>query len=95
MAVGLGPGNIVLNGNPTPLPQKGAEPPIFGPFLLWPNGWMHEDATWYEVGLSPGDCVRWGPSFYLPKKGAEPPNFWPVSIVVIWLDGSRCHLVRR
>jgi len=21
--------------------------PIFGPCLLWPNGWMDEDATWY------------------------------------------------
>ena len=24
-----------------PLPQKGAEPPIFGPRLLWPNGCMY------------------------------------------------------
>jgi len=22
--------------------------PIFGPFLLWPNDWMHQDATWYR-----------------------------------------------
>ena len=29
----------------SPLPR--AEPPIFGPFLLWPNGWMDQDATWY------------------------------------------------
>jgi len=50
MEVGLGPGNFVLDGNPALLPQKGAEPPspIFGPFLLWPNGCMHQDATWYE-----------------------------------------------
>ena len=42
------------------LPKKGAEPPsspILGPFLLWPNGCMHQDATWYGVGLSPGDFV--------------------------------------
>jgi len=45
--VGLDPGHIVQDGNPAPLPKKGAEPPIFGPFLLWPNGWMHQDATWY------------------------------------------------
>ena len=34
--------------DPAP-PQKGggAPFPIFGPFLLWPNGWMHQDATWY------------------------------------------------
>jgi len=29
--VGLGPGYIVLDSDPAPLP-------IFGPFLLWPNG---------------------------------------------------------
>ena len=47
--------------------KKGAEPPppIFGPFLLRPNGWMHQDqdATWY--GGRPQLrrlCVRWGPS---------------------------------
>jgi len=47
--VGLGPGHILLDGDPAPIPKKGAEPPppIFGPFLLWPNGLMHQDATWY------------------------------------------------
>ena len=33
MEVGLGPGHIALKGDPAPLPKKGAEPPIFGPFL--------------------------------------------------------------
>jgi len=43
--VGLGPGNIVLDGDPTP--HKGAQPPTpsFGPCLLWPNGWMDHDVT--------------------------------------------------
>jgi len=44
--VGLGPGHIVLHGDPAPqkgeagnpAPSKGAQPPIFGPCLLWPNG---------------------------------------------------------
>jgi len=36
--VGLGPGDIVLDGDPAP-PRKGAQqPPLFGPRLLWPNG---------------------------------------------------------
>jgi len=30
MEVGLGPGHIVLDGDPAPLPKKGAVPPIFG-----------------------------------------------------------------
>jgi len=34
--VGLGPGHIVLDGDPAP--PRGAQPPIFGPCLLWPNG---------------------------------------------------------
>jgi len=28
----------VLYGDPDPLPKKGSEPPIFAPYLLWPNG---------------------------------------------------------
>ena len=43
--VGLGPGHTVLDGDPSPLP-KGAQPTIFGPCLLWSNGWMDQDATW-------------------------------------------------
>jgi len=46
MQVGLGPGQSVLDGDPAPLPQNAAEPPFFGPCLLWPNGWMDQDATW-------------------------------------------------
>ena len=44
--VGLRPVDIVLDGDPAPLPQKGAGPPIFGPCLLWPNGWLDQDAIW-------------------------------------------------
>jgi len=59
--VGLGPGHIVLDGDPG-LPTKGAQQPplskftgagfacvhiIRGPCLLWPDGWMDQDAIWY------------------------------------------------
>ena len=38
MQVGLGPGHIVLDGNPaSPLPKVHSLP-VFGPCLLWPNG---------------------------------------------------------
>jgi len=43
MEVGLGPGHIVLDGDQAA--PKGAQPPIFGPCLLWPNGWMDQDDT--------------------------------------------------
>ena len=44
--IGLGPGDIVLDGYPAP-PKRGTAPPLFGPCLLWPNGWMDQDVTWY------------------------------------------------
>jgi len=85
MEVGLGPIHIVLDGDTAPLPKKGAEPPIFGLSLLWPKGWMHQDATWY--GCRPQHrrlCVRWRPN---PPtlKGAEPhPIFGPR---LLWPNG--------
>jgi len=47
MHVGLGAGHIVLDGDPAPPSQKGHSSPIFSPYLLQPNGWMDQDATWY------------------------------------------------
>ena len=39
MLVGLGPGYIVLDGDPAPSPQKWEElPPQFSAHLVWPNG---------------------------------------------------------
>jgi len=38
MEVGLGQGDLVLDGDPAPLPKRGRSPLIFGPCLLWPNG---------------------------------------------------------
>ena len=57
----------------SPVSKKGAEPPIFGPCLLWPNGWMDEAGTWHGGRPQPRRlCVRWGCS-PLPTKGVEPP----------------------
>jgi len=74
MEVRLDPGHIVLDENPAPPPQKGAQPPIFGPFLLWPNCWMHQDATWYGGRPRPRPhCTRWGPS--CPFRKGHSPQF--------------------
>jgi len=75
MAVGLSPGNSVLDRDPTLSPKGGrALSPILGPFLLWPNGWMHQDATWYGGRPRPTrHCVRCGPS-YPQKKGHSHPH---------------------
>jgi len=57
------PRDIVFDGD-TALPPKGAQlpSPIFGPCLLWPNGWMHQAPLSTEVGLDPGDTVLDGDS---------------------------------
>ena len=87
MDVGLSPGDVVLDGDPVfPPQQMGRSPlPIYGPFLLCPNGWMHQDATPYGGRPQPRRVyVRWGPS-PLPKKEAEPlPNFCPF---LLWPNG--------
>ena len=46
MEVGLCLCHIVLDWDPSPLPLRGTAP-IFGLYLLWPNGWMDQDVTWY------------------------------------------------
>jgi len=63
MEVGLGSVNFVFMETQL-FPEKGHSPhPIFGPCLLWPNGWMDQDATWYGGKPWPRRrCVRWGRS---------------------------------
>jgi len=74
--VDLGPSNIVLDGDPASLPKKGAEPPVFGPCLLWPNGWIDQDGTWHGGGpRSRPHCARLGPSSPPQKGGRAPPQF--------------------
>jgi len=46
MEVHVGSGDDVLDGVAAP-PKRGTAP-VFGSCLLWPNGWMDEDATWYR-----------------------------------------------
>jgi len=95
---GLDPGDFVLDGDPAPLPKKGAEP------LAQFSAHVHcgQMAAWIkmalgiEVGLGPGYIVLDWDSAPLPKNGTEPPpNFWPISIVAKPLDASRCHSVWR
>ena len=86
--VGLSLGDIVLNGDPAPPRKKGTGPhPIFGPYLLWSNGWIDQDATWYRGKPRPRQrCVDGIAAPISPKRGTAP-NFWPVYIVAKRLDG--------
>jgi len=73
MEVGLSLGDFVLDGDPAPT-IKVAEPhPIFGPHLLWPNGCMDQDATWYGGRPRPFQhCFRCGPSYPQKKRHTHP-----------------------
>ena len=88
MEIGLSPGDFVLDGDPVPFTQKGAEPPspIFGPLLLWPNSCMHQNATLYRARPRPTRLLDGDPVAPFPK-GGGPPNFRPMFIAAKWLDG--------
>jgi len=69
MQVGLGPGHIVLDGDPGAPPSTGAQPPpIFGPCLLCPNGSIKMPLG-VEVGLDPSNIVLDGDPAPSPQKG--------------------------
>jgi len=55
-----------------------------GPCLLWPNGWMDQDATWYRGrSRTMRHCFRWGTQ--LPHGEAQqPPLFGPC---LLWPNG--------
>jgi len=98
MEVGLGPGDIVLDGDPLTLPKKGAETL---PLKISAHVYCDQTAGWIkmvfgmEVGLSPGDFVLDGDPAPSPKGGQSPlPNFRPISIPAKRLDASRYQLVQ-
>jgi len=92
--VGIGPGHIVLDGDPAPLKQRGTAP-NFQPICCRKMAGRIKMPLGREVGLGPRDIVLDGDPAPLPQKGAESPNFWPMYIVANRLDGLRCHLVWR
>jgi len=84
--VGLGPDDIVLNGDPAPpSPKGGRAPPQFSAHVYCGQtaGWI-KVALGMEVGLGPGHIVLDGDTAPLPQKGTEPPNFGPC---LLWPNG--------
>jgi len=73
LRVGLGPGHILLDGDPAPLPERGRSPQVLAHFCCGQMAAVIKMPLGTEVRLGPGDCVRWGPRSPLPDKGAEPP----------------------
>ena len=79
--VGLGPGHIVLDGDPVGTqPSHSSPSPLFGPCLLWPNGRSSQQLL---------SSCRFNPPklqvFYFSVKLAS--TFWRrvFSIKIIWL----------
>jgi len=85
--VGLGPGHIVLDGDPARPTERGTAAPtlskfmgsgfacvrtIRSPCLLWRSGWMDQMPFGAEVGLGPGYIVLDGTQLPLAKE-AQPP----------------------
>jgi len=95
--VGLGLGDIVLDGTQLPLPKEVAEPPP----QFSAHVYCFQTAEWIkmaidmEVGLSPRHIVLDGDLAPLPKKGDRAHNFRPIFNETKLLDASRCHLVWR
>jgi len=83
MEVGLSLGDFVLNGDPVPLPKKGAELQFSAHVHCGQtDGWIKITLR-TEVGLGPADIVldRDPASPPPPKKKAQPPNFRSMSIM--------------
>jgi len=96
--VGLGPGHIVLDGDPALPPQKGHNPrPQFSAHVRCGQtaGWIKMPLG-VEVDIGPCNTVLDVDPAPLSKRGghSSPPILGPC-IVVKRLDGLRCHLVRR
>ena len=75
------PRRLCVRWGPSPSDKRGRSPlPIFGPFLLCPNGWMHQDATQYRGRPQPRRvCVRWGAS-PSSKRGRVPSQILRVEV---------------
>ena len=85
MEVGLGSDDIVLDGNPAPLPKKGHSPQFSAHVYCGQTTVWIKMPLGMEVGLRPGDFVFDGDPASSRKKGT--PIFWPMSIVAKRLDG--------
>jgi len=63
-------------GPSSPSSKRGQSPPIFGPCVLWPNGWMDQDGTWLGGGpWSRPHCTRWVSSSPPHKRDGAPAQF--------------------
>jgi len=86
MEVGLGPGHVMLDGDPAPPPpERGTATPTFRPRSTVAKWLLHQDTIWYRDRPWPRwHCIRWGPSSPHGKEHSSPPFFRPMSTLVKW-----------
>jgi len=94
MDIGLGPGHILLDGDPDSSPEKVAQPPLFAHVYCGRTAEWTKMPLGMEVGPGPGHIVLDGVPAP-PNRAQHPRTFPPMSIVAERLNGSRCHMVRR
>jgi len=96
MEVGLGQGDIGLDGNPAPpLQKRGLSSPKFSVHVCCgQTAGRIKMPLVTEVGFSPGHIVLDGDQPPPPPKWHSSRYFSAMSIVAKRLDGSRCHLLR-
>ena len=99
MKVSLGPGHIVLDGDPaSPPPKRGHSPQLSAHFYCGLTVGCIKMPLDMEVELGAGHIMLDGDPAPPSQKGdraSSLPNLWPMSIVAKRLDASRCHLVWR
>jgi len=100
MQVGLGPGQIALDGDKALPPPKGGGVPQFSTYICCGQmaAWI-KMPTGVEIGLGPGDFVLDRHPSPPPKKDGGAPckfsYFRPIFIVAKRRDGSRWYLAQR
>jgi len=87
--VGLGPGDIVLDGDPDPPPLNGQNLQFSARVRCGQTAGWTKMPLGIEVGLGPGDFVLHGTQ--LPPKGHSPPNQFSAYVCCgkTAVDGSR------
>jgi len=77
MEVGQGLGNIVLDGDPAPPPQRGTAPNFAAHVCCGQTAGWTKMPFGREVGLDPGDIVLDGDPAPPSPEGQQPPIFGP------------------
>ena len=89
----LGPGHIVLDGDPASLPKKGGRAPsqFLVHFYCGQTAGCIKMPLGMEVDLGPGDFMLDGDPDPPPRKGGTAaPTFWPMSQDVCCGKTARC-----